>query len=148
MPRREGCTTHRLLLDIVERIVRRVHDLALNLVRPPAVVPQASRAGGDVTLCEGERLAVVQRLDGSQLQEIALEQVRELEQHAPAVAGRHLAPRALERGARGLDGEVDVLLRRLLDGADDGLVRRIDDLEGLAVDALDELVVDEAVGPG
>lgn len=33
-----------------------------------------------------------------------------------------------------------------MDGGDDALVAGVDDLEGLAVYALDELVVDEAVG--
>jgi hypothetical protein len=137
--------THRLLLDVVERVVRRVHDLSLNLIRPSAIVPQAAGAGANIALCKRQRLAVVQRLDGGELQQVALKQVRELDQHAAAVARADLAPGALKGVARGLDGEVDIFLGCFLDRADDGLIGRVDDLEALALDALDELVVDEAV---
>jgi hypothetical protein len=56
-----------------------------------------------------------------------------------------LPPLALECFPGSGDGNVDILLGGLMDGADDGLVGRVDDLEGLALDTLDEFVVDEAV---
>src|ERR1043166_730933 len=94
-----GTRTDRLLLDVVERLMVRINDLALDLVRPSGVVPQAGGAARDVALCERDGLAVVQGLDGGELEQVALEQVRELEHHAPAVPRADLAPGSLEGGA-------------------------------------------------
>jgi hypothetical protein len=55
-------------------------------------------------------------------------------------------PGALEGGASGLDGDVDILLGSLVDRGDDLLVGRVGSLEGLALGTLDELVVDEPGG--
>jgi hypothetical protein len=54
-------------------------------------------------------------------------------------------PVTLKGSASGLDGDVDILLGGLVDGGDDLLVSGVDGLEGLALDTLDELVVDEPV---
>jgi hypothetical protein len=56
-----------------------------------------------------------------------------------------MLPRALEGLSRGRDGKIDILLGGLCDGADDLLGGGVDGLEGPAVYALDEFVVDEAV---
>ena len=55
-------------------------------------------------------------------------------------------PGTLEGSASGLDGDVDILLGGLVDGGDDLLVSGVGSLEGLALDTLDELVVNEPGG--
>lgn len=57
-----------------------------------------------------------------------------------------MPPLAIEGLPRGGNGNVDILLGGLGDGADDLLGGGVDDLEGLLVYALDELIVDEAEG--
>lgn len=57
-------------------------------------------------------------------------------------------PGTLEGSASGLDGDIDILLGGLVDGGDDLLVGGVDGLEGLALDTLDELVVDEPAERG
>jgi hypothetical protein len=57
-------------------------------------------------------------------------------------------PGALEGGASSLDGDIDILLGGLVDGGDDLFVGGVDGLEGLALDTLDELVVDEPAERG
>ena len=133
-----------LLADVVEGVRGGVDGLALNLVGPTAVVAQAAGAHADVDLGHVDGLAVVERLDGGEEVEVLLEQLREAVQQLAAVLRRLLPPGALEGLAGGGDGDVDILLGGLLDGADDLFVGGVDDLEGLAVDGLDELVVDEA----
>lgn len=54
-----------------------------------------------------------------------------------------MLPGALQSFAGSLDGDVDILLRGLVDGDNGLLVVGVDGLEGLALDTLDELVVDE-----
>lgn len=59
-----------------------------------------------------------------------------------------MAPIILERLAGDGDGVVDILLGGLVDGHDGLLGGGVDALEGLAILAFYELVVDEAVGDG
>lgn len=121
-----------------------VERLALDLVGPPAVVPDAADDGADVAPRHVDGLAIVERLDGGELLRVGLDEVGELQQQATALAGGGGPPGALEGLAGGGDGRVDVLLGGLADGADDLLVGGVDDLELLLVGALNELVVDEA----
>jgi hypothetical protein len=137
--------THWLLTGVCEGIRVGINGLALNLVRPATIVSQTSRNHTDIHLRHGDCLAIVQRLNGSEDIQITLDQISKLDEQAAAVLWRDMAPSGLESLARGGDGDVDVLLSGLGDGADDGLVGWVDDLEGLAVDALNPLVVDEAV---
>jgi len=125
--------TKRLLLGVVECVGGSVDDLALDLVRPTSVVPQGSGAHAHVTLRHGDGLAVVKRLDGGEDIEVLVEQVAELVQQLSALLGINLPPRALESFPCSGDGNVDILLGGLVDGADDTLVGGVYDLKGLAV---------------
>jgi hypothetical protein len=108
--------------------------------------PQAACASSDIALGHADSLAVVQRLDRSELISVLLKEVCELHEQAPTVLGSLFPPGALESFACGGYSEVDILLGGLVDRADDALVGGVDDLEGLAVDTFDELVVDEPAG--
>ena len=57
--------------------------------------------------------------------------------------GCGVPPYALEGLPGGSDRNIDILLGALVDGADDLLSRRVDNLELLLVGALDPFVVDE-----
>lgn len=138
--------TYRLLPCVVEHVRRNINGLALDLVGPAAIVSYAADNRADVSAGHIDGLSVVQRLDGSQQIHVLLGQVGQLQQVDAALLGRDLAPLALESLPCGGNGEVDILLGGLGDGADDLLCGGIDDLEGLLVDALDPLVVDEAGG--
>ncbi len=128
----------------MEHVGGDIDRLALNLVGPAAIVPEAADDGTDVAAGQGDRLAIVERLDGSQQVEVLFAELRKLDQEDAALLGSHAAPRALESLACGGNGNVDILLGGLAHRADDLLGRRVDDLECLLVDTLDELVVDEA----
>lgn len=54
------CITYGLLADIVESIGCGVNNLALNLVCPTAVVPQAAGTSANITLSHGDGLSIVQ----------------------------------------------------------------------------------------
>ena len=136
-------TTNGLLLDVVESVGGGVNDLALDLVCPATVVPQAANTHADVDLGHGDGLAVVERLDGSEQVKVLLEQVGELHEKSATVLRGFFPPRALEGLACGGDSNVYILLRGLLDRGDDALVARVDDIEGPALCGFDELVVDE-----
>lgn len=141
-------TTYSLLACVCEGIRVGVDGLALDLVGPAAVVPQAADRSGDITLGHGDGLSVVERLDGSQLVEVRLHQLGQLDEQLATGLGCDLAPLAIECCPGGGNGDVDILLGGLGDGADDLLGGGVDDLEGLLVYALDELIVDEAVRRG
>lgn len=121
-----------------------VNDLALNLVGPSSVVPQAPGSSGNITLGHGDGLAVVEGLNSSEEVDVLLEEIGQLDQELATVLGSLLPPVTLESLSCRSNGKVDILLGSLLDGADDGLVGRVDDLEGLAIYGLDPLIVDEA----
>lgn len=129
----------------MEHVWANVKGLALDLVCPTSVVPYAADDGGDVSLCHGDRLAIVKRLDRSQQISVLLEEVGQLQKVQTPLLGRRVPPYALEGLAGGGDRDVDIFLSTLVDGADDLLGRWVDDLELLLVDALDPLVVDEPV---
>ena len=137
-------TTNGLLLDVVESVGGGVNDLALDLVCPATVVPQAANTHADVNLGHGDGLAVVERLNSSEQVEVLLEQVGELHKKSATVLRGLFPPRALKGLACGGDGDVDILLGGFVDGADDALVGGVDDFKCLAVYTFHELVVDEA----
>lgn len=121
-----------------------VDGLALDLVGPAAVVAEAADDGADVAAGQGDGLAVVERLDGGQEVHVLLAQLGQLDQVDAALLRGGAAPDAIKGLARGGDGDVDILLGGLVHGADDLFCGRVDDLERLLLDTLDELVVDEA----
>jgi hypothetical protein len=73
------------------------------------------------------------------------EEVGKLDEKLSAVLGCLLPPWAVECLASSFDSDVDILLGRLLDGCDNLFCGWVDDLKGLAINSLDELVIDEAV---
>lgn len=143
---RDDLTAHTdwLLADVVEGVWGGVDDLALDLVCPAAVVPQAASAHADVHLRHGDGLAVVERLNRSEQVKVLLEQVGEVHKQLATVLWGLLPPWALECLAGCCYCNIDILLGGLVDGGDDALVGWVDDLKGLAVDTFHELVVDEA----
>jgi hypothetical protein len=130
----------------VEHVWVDIDRLALDLVGPAAVVPDAANDGADVAAGHGDGLAVVERLDGGQEVRVLLAQIGELRQQDAARLGRGAAPRPLKGLPGGGHGNVDILLGGLVDRAEDLFCGRVDDLERLLLDTLDELVVDEAGG--
>lgn len=137
--------TDGLVAGVGESLGVGVDGLTGDLVGPATVVAQAAGGIGNVALGHGDGLAVVESLDGGEDLDITLEQIGQLGEHTATVGGGHVVPGTLEGGASGLDGDVDILLGGLVDGGDDLFVGGVDGLEGLALDRLDELVVDEPV---
>ena len=138
--------TYGLLADVVECVGCCVDDLTLDLVGPASVVPQATSGSGNINvLGHGEGLAVVESLDSGEKVGILEEQVSKLDQKLATVLGCLLPPGTVEGLAGSLNSDVDILLGRLLNACDNLLCGRVDDLKGLSVNGLDELVVDEAI---
>jgi hypothetical protein len=120
-----------------------VDNLALDLVGPASIVSQATSNHRNINLCHSDGLAVVERLDGSQEVGILLNQIGELNQQLATVLWGLLSPCALECLAGSSYRNVDIFLCGLVDRADNLFGGRVDGLEGLAVNTLDPLVVDE-----
>jgi hypothetical protein len=120
-----------------------VDGLAVDLVGPAGVVAEAADDGADVATGHGDGLAIVERLDGGQQVQVLLSEVGQLAKILAALLGRGLLPCCVEGFAGGGDGQVDVLLAGLGDGGDNLLGSGVDDVEGLLVDALYPLIVDE-----
>jgi len=136
--------TNRLLADVVECVGCCVDDLALDLIGPTSVVPQTSSGSRYIdVLGHAEGLAVVEGLDSSEKVGILEEQVGKLDKKLSAVLGCLLPPWPVESLAGRLNGDVNILLAGLLDVCDNLFCGRVDNLECLAVNGLDELVVDE-----
>ena len=137
--------TNGLVAGVGESLGVGVNGLAVDLVGPATVVTKTSGGVGDINLGHGDGLAVVQSLNGGQDLDITLEEVGQLGEEAATLGGGHLSPDTLEALAGSLDGNVDILLGGLVHRDNGLLVGGVDGLEGLAVDALDEFVVDEPV---
>ena len=90
-----------------------------------------------------DRLADVAHLELGQLLAVGDERVGERVQQARALGRRRPAPVALERGARGLDGSVDVGLGAHRDLGQRLAGRGLDELLQLAAGGLRRLAVDE-----
>lgn len=141
----EMCITYGLLADVVEAVGCCVDDLTLNLVGPSSVVPQATSGGRDIDVPgHAESLTVVESLNRGEKIGILLKEVGELDKQLSSVLWCLLPPWAVEGLACGSDSNVNILLGGLGNIADDLLGRWVDDLEGLAVNGLYELIVDEA----
>lgn len=135
--------TERLLPGVVEGVGGNIDGLALDLIGPTAVVADGANNGANIATGHGDGLAIVERLNSGEEIEVLLDQVGELEEVDTTLLGSDLAPDTLESLAGSGDGNIDILLGGLVDGADDLLGSGVDDLEGLLLDTLDELVVDE-----
>lgn len=133
-----------LVAGVVEGFRVGVDDLAVDLIGPTTVVPDASGRVGDVDLGDGVGLAVVEGFDGSEDVAVLFHQVSQLDKHAAPVSRGDMLPGPVEGGPGSSDSDIDVLLGGLVDGSDGFLVVGVNGLEAAAVDALDELVVDEA----
>lgn len=121
-----------------------IDGLALDLVGPAAIVPQASDNGINITTSHGDGLAVVERLDSYEEIPVLFDKSGEVEKKDAALLRGGCAPLALEHLAGSGDGNINILLSSLGNRADDLLCGGVDDLKGLLVHTLDELIVDEA----
>jgi hypothetical protein len=136
--------TYGLFADVVEGIGCCVNNLALNLVGPTAVVPQATSAGGYIDVSShAECLAVVQSFNRGQEVGILLEEIRELHKKPSSVLWCLFPPWTIEGFAGRSNGDVDIFLRSFLDGANDFLGGGVNDIKSLAVHRLYEFVVDK-----
>lgn len=135
--------TDGLVAGVGESLGVGVDSLTVDLVGPATVVAQAAGGVGNINLGHGDGLTVVESLDGGKGLHITLEQIGQLSEHTATVRGGHTVPGTLEGSASGLDGDVDILLGSLVDGGDNLLIGRVEGLEGLTIDTLDKLVVDE-----
>lgn len=72
-------STYGLLSDVVEGVGAGVNNLTLDLVCPTTVVSQAARSSSNITLCHGESLAVVERLNGGDCVRFSVKEVGELD---------------------------------------------------------------------
>lgn len=117
----------------------------MNLIGVTTVVPQATGGHTDVTLRHGDGLTVVQRLDGGKRVDVLLEEVRKVVEKLSSVLWGNLPPLALESLTSSSDGNIYIFLGCLVDGSDDLFGGGVDGLKSLAINTLDELVVDEAV---
>lgn len=133
------------MAGIVHHVGIGVNDLSVHLIGPASVVAQAASGGTNITLGNGEGLAVVESFDGSKGVHVLLEEIGQLGEHASSVGRGDLLPFAIESGAGSLDGHVDILLGGLVDGGDGLFVVGVDGFEGLALYTFDEFIVDEAV---
>jgi len=112
-----------LVLGVVEGSGLGVDDLSVDLVRPAAVVPQASSGHRHIGSGQSQGLSVVERLDRRELGNVLLEEVGKLAEELPALGRLHFGPFAGGEGSpSGLDGDVDVTLSSLVYRADDLLV--------------------------
>lgn len=136
--------TYRLLSRIGERLWVGINGLALNLVGPAAIVSEAAHTRANVNFGHAESLAIVQSLDGGELIQVLLEEVRQLRQTFATLLGRDEAPCLLEGLPRGRYGDVDIFLGGLVYGCDGLFSARVDRLEGLSIYSFDKLIVDEA----
>ncbi len=118
----------------------------MDLVGPSTIVADASSCQADINPGHTQRFAIVKRLDSRKSFCMFFHQVGQVGEIAAAGARVDLSPFALESLAGSRDGDVDIFLCSLVDSNDGFLVRRVDGLEGLAVDTFDPFVVDES-GP-
>ena len=121
----------------------------VELVGPARVVEEVRRHERDVDVAGlPDRLAVVQPLEHRQLAGALLQDAGDPEEVLAALARRHLRPDAVVRAARRLHRAVDVGGPGLGDLGEHLLGRRVDRLERVAVDRVDELAVDEQAVDG
>ena len=108
-----------------ERLRLPVRERVLELVGPARVVEEVRRRERQVDVAAlADRLAAVEALEHGELARALLDEPRDPEEVLRALGGRERRPAVLERAARSLHGEVDVLLVRLSDLGERLLGRR------------------------
>ena len=120
--------TQRLVDGVRDLVLGRLDGVALDLVRPAGVVADGADRSLDIRFPRpAKRLAVIERLEGSELVRVRLNELRELvEELAALEAGAIETPDGVERLLRNLDGDVDVLGGSLGHLGDDFAVGRVD----------------------
>ena len=127
-----------------ERLRLAVREGVLELVRPARVVEEVRGGERQVDVAAlADRLAAVEALEHGELARALLDDARDPVEVLGALRRRERRPAVLERGARGLDGEADVLLVRLRHLGELLLARRRLRREPLRRLRLDELPADE-----
>jgi len=119
--------------------------LAAELVSPASVVAERLEDEVEVNASVINGLAVVSRLNLSELLAVLLDEVSKAVEETATVAGVHVTP-GLESTTGSLDSEVHISLVGFLDLGDDVAGGRVDGVEGLAGGRVDPLVVDEELG--
>ncbi len=119
-----------------------IRERVLELVRPARVVEEVRGGEREVDVAGLlDRLAAVQRLEHGELARALLQDARDPEEVLRALGAGELRPAVRERGARGGDGAIDLLLGRLSDRGERFLVARRNRLVRLR--RLDPLAADE-----
>lgn len=118
--------------------------LVVHLERRLSIVPESSRDIVDVLLTLSHSLARVVRLQLRQEGLVSLEEIGRLGQESDSVSASKTWPLgAVEETLGRLDGSLGVLCGGLVDVGEDGGVRGVNDLAGLAVRGVTPLAVDE-----
>ena len=121
-----------------------VREGVLELVRPARVVEEVRGGERQVDVTRlADRLAAVERLEHGELARALLEDARDAEEVLRPLARRQRRPAVLERVARGLDGEIDILGARVGDLGERLFVPRRGAGRVLARARLDPLAADE-----
>ena len=138
--------------DDPERLAADDRRVALDVLACGLALERAGGAGEEAQVVGRERhlvaddrhrLADVQRLELRELVRVLVEHIGELQQQLHAVLRRLLEPVG-QRALRGLDGPVDVCLRRALDLGDHLAGRGVQDLHRPAL-GLDPIAPDEVL---
>lgn len=129
----------------MEHVRGDVDSRTLNLVGPTSIEPDAGDDGANITPGHCDRLAIVQRLDGSKKLQVLLEEIGQLVQQPATVLRSNLLPGPLKGCPGSSDGNIYILLCGLVHRTDNLLGGRVNDLKRLLIDTLDEFVVDKAV---
>ena len=126
-----------------------VDRVAVDLVGEPGEVAVPVGQGRGLARHLAQELAVVQRLDLSELGRVALEHVGDAQEHAPPLAGAHLAPRARQRVASRPDRAIDILRAALRHGRPRLAGERVERVVGAARGRRRPGAADrQLVGPG
>ena len=140
----------RLVDDPAEGVrVARVDEAARLLVGEIRVIAEDPGDVGHVPAALAHRLAGVERLQASHLLEVAIDQLGDRVQDGGPLAGRRARPVGRIEGAPGCGNRrLDLAVRRHIDLADDGPIRRVHDRAALAAGGGDPLAVDVEAGHG
>lgn len=135
--------TYGLLSRVGEGIRVGVNHLAFNLVCPATIVSDTVGDSCNVTFGHFNCFSIVKRFNRTQEVVVLFNQCRESNQELAPVLWCYLSPRAFKRFARRCYSNIDILLRSLMNRGNYFLSRRVDDLERLAIDTFNILVVNE-----
>ena len=125
---------------------RKRNRRAVNLVRSAPIELEVARTRGDVGARLLQRFPAVARLERSELLGVLENRAPDGTQMAAFVGGRECAPRAVESGARGVNGVLDVGGIAAGDRGKGLAVRRIDHRHGRGRSCRDPSIGDEVRG--